>query len=80
MRNDGTVVWFPPSKSQITPLATWFPIIYEETKLDSLGDSSQLQCVPQKKTVSGYKTSIDSAIGSVINANYSAEIKDTYSW
>lgn len=34
-----------------------------------------LRCVPQKKAASEYKTSINSA--SVINTNYSIEIKDT---
>ena len=67
-------------KAKSPPLATWFLIIYGETKLDSLGDFfTALRCVPQKKGASEYDTSINSAIGSVINTNYSIEIKDTYS-
>lgn len=80
MRDAGSVVLFPPSKStKLLPLAAWYLMIYGETKLDSLGDSSQCRVVLQKKAAPEYKTSINSAIGSVINTNYSIEIKDTYS-
>lgn len=60
-------------------LTTWFLIIYRETKLDSLWYSLALCCIPQKKGALEYKTSINSAINSAINTNYSVEIKETYS-